>query len=100
MAQLEQTKSSQRRKTLIIVLLAVILAGLEVFANFPGVATPLERLELAAMDTAIRSRGQQAPNENIVIVAIDDASLAWFSERWPWSRAPQPVRRAHPGPAP
>lgn len=87
MAQQEQTKSSRRSKTLIIVLIAVILAGLEVFANFPDVATPLERLELAAMDTAIRVSSQQSPNENIVIVAIDDASLAWFNERWPWSRS-------------
>jgi adenylate cyclase len=87
MAQQEQTKSSRRSKTLIIVLIAVILAGLEVFANFPDVATPLERLELAAMDTAIRVGNQQPPNENIVIVAIDDASLAWFNERWPWSRS-------------
>ena len=87
MAQQEQTKFSRRRKNLMIVLIAVFLAGLNLYANFPEVATPLERLELAAMDTAIRVRGQQAPNENIVIVAIDDSSLAWFSERWPWSRS-------------
>jgi len=87
MAQPEQTTSSRRRKNLIILLIAVMLAGLELYANFPETATPLERLELAAMDTATRTRGQQAPNENIVIVAIDDASLAWFSERWPWSRS-------------
>jgi len=87
MTQNDQAKSSRRRKTLIILLIVLILAGLEVFANFPEVATPLERLELAAMDTAIRARSQQTPDEKIVIVAIDDASIAWFSERWPWTRA-------------
>ncbi len=87
MAQKEQPTASRRRKTLIILLIAVILAALELFTNFPEVATPLERLELAAIDTAIRWRGVQSPNENIVIVAIDDASLGWVSERWPWSRS-------------
>jgi adenylate cyclase len=87
MAKNESPKSRLGRKILIILLIAVILAALELFANFPEVATPLERLELAAMDTAIRIRGNQPPDENIVIVAIDDASLGWVSERWPWSRS-------------
>ncbi|MEJ2484160.1 MAG: adenylate/guanylate cyclase domain-containing protein [Anaerolineales bacterium] len=87
MAQKDQPKSSKGRKTLLVILIFAILASLELAANFPEVATPLERLELAAMDSAVRFRGKQPPNENVVIVAIDDASLGWVSERWPWPRA-------------
>ncbi|HAY84923.1 MAG TPA: hypothetical protein DCY42_08380 [Chloroflexi bacterium] len=87
MAQKDHPKTSHGRKTLIVLLVFILLAVLEVAANFPEVATPLERLELAAKDTAVRLRGEQAPNDNIVIVAVDDASLGWVSERWPWSRS-------------
>ena len=87
MAQKDQPKSSKGRKTLLVILIFAILASLELAANFPEVATPLERLVLAAMDSAVRFRGKQPPNENVVIVAIDDASLGWVSERWPWPRA-------------
>jgi adenylate cyclase len=76
-----------RRKTLIIILIAVVLIILEIWTQFPDRTTPLERLELSAGDTAIRLRGEQPPNEDIVIVDIDDESLAWVDERWPWSRS-------------
>jgi adenylate cyclase len=87
MTQINFSKTSRRRKTLIIILILLILVVLEISANFPNIATPLERLELAASDTTIRLRGGHPPNENIVIVAIDDESLVWVNERWPWSRA-------------
>jgi len=80
-------KTSHRRKTLIIFLVLLILVFLEISANFPNNATTLERLELAARDAAINLRGGPLPNENIVIVAIDDESLSWVEERWPWSRS-------------
>ncbi len=81
------SKASRRRKLLIIFLIAVILSIFEISANYPNVATPLERLELSARDTAFRLRGVKAPNAEIVIVALDDESLAWSNERWPWSRS-------------
>ncbi|HKJ28468.1 MAG TPA: CHASE2 domain-containing protein, partial [Anaerolineales bacterium] len=79
-------KTSRRRKTIVIMLIMLILMILELTANYPNSATPLERLELAASDTATKLRGGHPPHEDIVIVAIDDESLVWVEERWPWSR--------------
>ena len=35
----------------------------------------------------MRLRGEQEPDENIVIVAIDDFSFNWTGYQWPWPRA-------------
>ncbi len=78
--------STQRRDTWIIIALVVILIIIEFVGNYSTIFTPIEGLELAANDSAFRLRGEQAPNENIVIVAIDDESLSWIKERWPWPR--------------
>ncbi|MBN2500134.1 MAG: adenylate/guanylate cyclase domain-containing protein [Anaerolineales bacterium] len=82
-----QTSSSiNRRQIVIIVVLMLLLIGIEITGLLPGVSTPLERLELSARDTAMRLRGERDPAPEIVVVAIDDDSLNWLGERWPWSR--------------
>lgn len=81
------TKISSRRHFLIILVIALILMIFEVAANFPNTTTPIERLELTASDTSFRLRGDSLPNENIIIAAIDDQSLKWVGERWPWPRS-------------
>ncbi len=48
---------------------------------------PLERIELAMRDSLMRLRGPQPPNDQIVIVAIDDFSFNWTGQQWPWPRA-------------
>lgn len=80
-------QTSQRRKIIIIVIIAVILIAFELVANFPQISSPLERVELTARDTAFMLRGPQPPNADIVIVAIDDFSLNYVDQRWPWSRS-------------
>ncbi|MBV6394900.1 MAG: hypothetical protein HFACDABA_00470 [Anaerolineales bacterium] len=35
----------------------------------------------------MRVRGKQEPSSAIVILAIDDTSLAWVGEQWPWPRS-------------
>ena len=74
-----------------IVLLSIIAAFLilsEIAAVFfPSTITPTERLDYAARDAAMRLRGTQAVDERIVIVAIDDFSLNYENNTWPWSRA-------------
>ncbi len=87
MALKEPKSSSPRRKILIILAILVVFAALELAYNFPDIATPLEKLELSARDTALRLQGTRAPHEKIVIVDIDDQSLSWVGERWPWSRS-------------
>ena len=87
MALKKPKSSSPRRKILIILAILVVFAALELAYNFPDIATPLEKLELSARDTALRLQGTRDPNEKIVIVDIDDQSLSWVGERWPWSRS-------------
>ncbi|TAK14148.1 MAG: adenylate/guanylate cyclase domain-containing protein [Anaerolineae bacterium] len=82
-----QTGSSRRRHFFIIVVVAALLVFLEVAGNLPNTTTPLERLELSARDTSFRLRGRGTPHPDIVIVAIDDDSLNWLGERWPWPRS-------------
>lgn len=82
-----QSGASRRRHFLLITIVAAALVALEIFGSFPGTTTPLERLELSARDTSFRLRGQRAPHPDIVIVAIDDDSLNWLGERWPWPRS-------------
>lgn len=82
-----QTGSSRRRHFFIIVVVAALLVFLEIAGNLPNTTTPLERLELSARDTSFRLRGRGEPHPDIVIVAIDDDSLNWLGERWPWPRS-------------
>ena len=56
-------------------------------ASVPGLTAPLERLELSTRDTFFSLRGRRQPSQDIVIVAIDDASLNWVEEQWPWRRS-------------
>ncbi len=64
-----------------IILIIVIIAG-----NFPRVTNPFSGLDLTMWDTFFRLRGQSNPNNNVVIVSIDDTSLNWVNEPWPWRR--------------
>lgn len=48
----------------------------------------LRRFEGVFTDLKFRTRGPQAPKNNVVIVAIDDYSLETIG-RWPWSRDTQ-----------
>jgi adenylate cyclase len=86
MTETTSTKATSRRHLIIILAIAFILMVFEVAANFPDTTTPIERLELTAADTTFRLRGVTPPNENIIIAAIDDQSLKWVGERWPWPR--------------
>jgi len=87
MTETTSTKATSRRHFFIILAIALILMVFEVAANFPNTITPIERLELSASDTSFLLRGTSPPNENIIIAAIDDQSLKWVGERWPWPRS-------------
>jgi adenylate cyclase len=43
-------------------------------------------LEMKALDLRFKIRGVKAPAEDVVIVAIDDTSMAYYGS-WPWPRA-------------
>jgi adenylate cyclase len=66
---------------------ALLLLGSESLAAATSWGGPLERAELTMRDTLIRLRGVRPPNDQIVIVAIDDFSFNWTGYQWPWPRA-------------
>lgn len=65
----------------------VILLIIQVAALFPGVTTPIERLEYSSRDLLVKARGQQKPSDAIAIVAIDDFAFSWTGYQWPWPRS-------------
>ncbi len=75
-----------RRHNWFIITIALLLIIVEIVGSFPNVTNPFTGLNLAAGDAFFRLRGPQAPNSNIVIVAIDDTSLNWVNQPWPWRR--------------
>lgn len=81
------SSSNTRRQFLIIIIILIILSAIEIAGKLPGISTPVERLELSARDFSFRLRGESTPNEDLVIVAIDDASLGWVNLQWPWPRS-------------
>ncbi len=82
---LNQAKTTNRHRWFIIAT-AILLIVLEIAGNLPSVTNPLNGLELATWDAFFRLRGRQPPSNDIVIVSIDDTSLNWLHEPWPWPR--------------
>lgn len=79
----------KRRLTLRVILLAgtaLVLLALQLAVSLSDANSPLQNLELGARDAMMRLRGPHPPSGEVVIVAIDDLSLAWKDEPWPWSR--------------
>lgn len=65
-------------------LLLIVVQALGLFSNL---TTPIERLEYSMQDTFVRLRGVDEVSDDIVIVAIDDASFQWNGLQWPWPRS-------------
>ena len=83
---MKKYRGSFSRHLVVQIIIALLLATLEIIAVFPSNITPLERADLAARDFFIRVRGVQPVDERIVIVAIDDFSFNWTGYQWPWPR--------------
>lgn len=66
---------------------AFLLIVVQALGLFSNLTTPIERLEYSMQDTFVRLRGVEAVSEEIVIVAIDDASFQWNGLQWPWPRS-------------
>jgi len=81
-----QARISTRRHWFIIAT-AIVFILIEIAGNFPNVTNPFAGLELTTWDTFFRLRGERDPSNDIVIVAIDDASLNWVNQPWPWPRS-------------
>ena len=67
--------------------LAIALAiGIALSALRVAGCRPLDLVDLRALDYRLQERGVEPASPQVVIVAIDDASLKEVG-RWPWSRA-------------
>ena len=74
-----------RRPRLTPLRIAIALGALLSIVRFIGCA-PLQRLDTRAVDLRLIERGAGEASPDVVIVAIDDASLAVHG-RWPWPRS-------------
>jgi adenylate cyclase len=70
-----------RRVSLLIAAAVVVIVGVVYYVG----PQFLKIVEFNLYDVHFRLRGPRPPNPNIVIVSIDEASLARVG-RWPWSR--------------
>lgn len=61
-----------------------LFVGLSVVALRLGGCSYLARLDMTAMDLRLLQRGPLAAGDDVVVVAVDDASIAALG-RWPWS---------------
>ncbi len=68
-----------------ISLLLALLIGCAVSALRIGGCAPLTVLELRALDWRLLQRGPGPASDEVVVVAVDEASLDELG-RWPWSR--------------
>ncbi|RME83046.1 MAG: CHASE2 domain-containing protein, partial [Zetaproteobacteria bacterium] len=65
-----------------------LIVGASLFSLLLALAKPtiIEQIELKTLDERFRLRGPMLAPKNVVIVAIDDESIAKLG-RWPWPRA-------------
>jgi len=72
------------RKRLIFILFGLV-AALVSFLTYRQAPQALQQLDLRMKDARFRIRGPVLPDQNVVVVAIDHASIRELG-RWPWSR--------------
>jgi len=78
------SSNTEVRRRLTLVIGAIVLAVL-VLRFWPSL-TLLDRIELRTMDWRFAQRGPHEPDPHIVIVHVDEGSIAEIG-RWPWPRA-------------
>ena len=68
-------------------MLAIVALGAIAVAIVAYSTHLLRSFELSTVDTRFAIRGNEKAPKNIVIVAIDDASIAMINKQWPFPRA-------------
>lgn len=82
MAQEPSAQEQVRRRLAWMIPLILILA---LILRFWPALTPLDRIELRTIDWRFIRRGPRPPDPRIVIVEVDESSIARIG-RWPWPR--------------
>ena len=77
--------SARPRRTTVATLLTGLLTAAATLMLFAFLPTALDYLDAVSSDFEIYSRRPVHPTGNVVIAAIDEASIAQFG-RWPWPR--------------
>jgi adenylate cyclase len=78
--------SNRNLKVLLLAVVAVVSTGLALGGY---AARSLRSLDLSSVNQRFSIRGTQKPPSNMVVVAIDDQSIATLNKQWPFPRATQ-----------
>jgi len=78
--------SNRNLKVVLLAVVAVVSTGLALGGY---AARSLRSLDLSSVNQRFSIRGTQKPPSNIVVVAIDDQSIATINKQWPFPRATQ-----------
>jgi adenylate cyclase len=76
--------NNRNLKVILLATVAVVSTGLALGGY---AARSLRTLDLNSVDARFSVRGNQASPKNIVIVGVDDASIATINKQWPFPRA-------------
>ncbi len=76
--------SNRNLKVLLLALVAIVATGLALGGY---AARALRTLDLNTVDARFSVRGNEKPPPNIVVVGVDDASIATINKQWPFPRA-------------
>jgi adenylate cyclase len=76
-------RSNRNLKVFLLALVAVAATGLALGGY---AARTLRTLDLNTVNARFSVRGAQKPPSNIVVVAVDDASIATVNKQWPFPR--------------
>jgi adenylate cyclase len=79
-------RSNRNLKVLLLALVAIVATGLALGGY---AARALRTLDLNTVNARFSVRGAEKPPNNIVVVAIDDQSIATLNKQWPFPRAMQ-----------
>ena len=77
-------RSNRNLKVLLLGAVAVVATGLAL-AGYA--ARAMRSLDLGTVDARFSVRGAEKPPSNIVVVAVDDQSIATLNKQWPFPRA-------------
>ena len=78
--------NNRNLKVVLLALVAIVATGLALGGY---AARALRTLDLNTVNARFSVRGAQKPPSNMVVVAIDDQSIATLNKQWPFPRATQ-----------
>ncbi len=76
--------NNRNLKVLLLALVAIVATGLALGGY---AARALRTLDLNTVNARFSVRGAQKPPSNVVVVAVDDASISTINKQWPFPRA-------------